>query len=132
MEMKNVENVISALFSFSLQQGAAVFIVIVCVVFGTYKFATRSVAKPNSETDVVPCWKANGYPRGEWLFSGSCREKQVAIAASLRFETATSGSVMTNETGGPLGSFYIEHELAPNQQVVYTATTETGYKSKSP
>jgi len=127
MDLDEIKKIVLAITTLSKEQFQELLVLAAAVAFGAFKLGTFIGAKQNTELDVVPCWRANGYPRGEWMISGVVREKEVPLATSLRFDTSLTGSVMTNEKGGPLGSFSIDHELAPSQSVVYTAKTTTGY-----
>jgi hypothetical protein len=99
------------------------------ILSGTYVLGTKisgpfaSVVPTNS--DLVACSQASGYPMGDWIISGTfTRGIPVRLAPSLRFDTKTSGTVQTDEKTF-VYDFTLDTELVPNGRVNYTLIDPT-------
>jgi hypothetical protein len=107
---------------------------VVALLSGSFGLGVRlapvlSPTQPAAVQDLVPCFKADRYPLGNWLLSGEITVGQKTMMTSgMRFTSSTEGTSLTNEQGGAVGHFVFDNRPVPGEKAHYRATDGTGYE----
>jgi hypothetical protein len=91
--------------------------------------------------DLVPCYKAEGYPRGEWLASGRATDftgQRPGIEKFITFLSDTDGTVDTDVLSSdnppkrlPQGKFTVNPKLDAGSETTMVQTVEKKYSAKA-